>query len=162
MKSESIVNDLVYNDVSDRSMVHCDLADRDIRLNPYSRGWAARLHYRLDRVQCESGLSTALKFKAQKPPVAGAWPSASGGSLAVMAVPIIRIAAVAVIDLAQWHFDLADISIRNEPLILHDMERVCALCEHKRECDRDLAAGTSAEHYQGYCLNAPTIESVGA
>ena len=47
---------------------------------------------------------------------------------------------------------------RVEPLVLQDMERVCALCEHKRECDRDLAAGTSAEHYQGYCLNAPTIE----
>jgi hypothetical protein len=50
---------------------------------------------------------------------------------------------------------------RVEPLVLHDMERVCALCVHKRECDRDLAAGTSAEHYQGYCLNAPTIEQLG-
>ena len=50
---------------------------------------------------------------------------------------------------------------RVEPLVLHDMERVCALCQHKRECDRDLAAGTSAEHYQGYCLNAPTIEELG-
>jgi len=50
---------------------------------------------------------------------------------------------------------------RVEPLVLRDMERVCALCEHKRECDRDLAAGTSAEHYQGYCLNSPTIESLG-
>ena len=50
---------------------------------------------------------------------------------------------------------------RIEPMILHDMERVCALCQNKRECDRDLAAGTSAEHYQGYCLNAPTIEQLG-
>ena len=50
---------------------------------------------------------------------------------------------------------------RVEPLVLHDMERVCALCQHKRECDRDLAAGTSAEHYKGYCLNAPTIEQLG-
>jgi hypothetical protein len=50
---------------------------------------------------------------------------------------------------------------RVEPLVLHDTERVCALCEHKPECDRDLAAGTSAEHYQGYCLNAPTIEQLG-
>ncbi|MGB9118524.1 hypothetical protein [Bradyrhizobium sp.] len=49
---------------------------------------------------------------------------------------------------------------RIEPLVLHDMERVCALCQHKRECDRDLAAGTSAEHYQGYCLNAPTIKQL--
>ena len=50
---------------------------------------------------------------------------------------------------------------RIEPVMLHDMERVCALCQNKRECDRDLAAGTSAEHYQGYCLNAPTIEQLG-
>jgi transcriptional regulator with XRE-family HTH domain len=50
---------------------------------------------------------------------------------------------------------------RVEPLVLHDMERVCALCQHKRECDHDLAAGTSAEHYKEYCLNAPTIEELG-
>lgn len=50
---------------------------------------------------------------------------------------------------------------RVEPLVLHDMERICALCEHKRECNRDLAAGTSAEHYQGYCLNASVIGQLG-
>ena len=49
---------------------------------------------------------------------------------------------------------------RVEPMVLHDMERVCALCGHKRECDRDLAEGTSAEHYRQYCLNAPTIEQL--
>lgn len=47
---------------------------------------------------------------------------------------------------------------RTQPLVLRDMERVCALCHSKTQCDRDLAAGTSAEHYEGYCLNAPTIE----
>ena len=47
---------------------------------------------------------------------------------------------------------------RTQPLVLRDMERVCALCQHKGQCDRDLAAGTSAEHYEGYCLNASTID----
>ena len=47
---------------------------------------------------------------------------------------------------------------RTQPLVLRDMERVCALCHSKAQCDRDLVAGTSAEHYEGYCLNAPTIE----
>jgi transcriptional regulator with XRE-family HTH domain len=47
---------------------------------------------------------------------------------------------------------------RTQPLVLRDMERVCALCAHKGDCDRDLAAGTAAEHYTGYCLNAPSIE----
>ncbi len=50
---------------------------------------------------------------------------------------------------------------RIEPVVLHDMERVCAMCSHKRECDHDLAAGTSAENYKQYCLNAPTIEELG-
>jgi hypothetical protein len=47
---------------------------------------------------------------------------------------------------------------RTEPLVLRDMERVCALCQHKGRCDRDLASGTSAAHYEGYCLNAATID----
>ncbi len=46
---------------------------------------------------------------------------------------------------------------RTQPLVLRDMERVCALCSHKAQCDRDLVAGTAAEHYKGYCPNAPTI-----
>src|SRR5258708_4305901 len=50
---------------------------------------------------------------------------------------------------------------RTEPMVLRDMERVCALCHHKRQCDRELAAGTSAEHYDGYCPNAPTVNSLG-
>jgi transcriptional regulator with XRE-family HTH domain len=47
---------------------------------------------------------------------------------------------------------------RTEPLVLRDMERVCALCSQKRRCDRDLAAGTSAAQYREYCANAPTID----
>ena len=50
---------------------------------------------------------------------------------------------------------------RTQPLVLRDMERVCAMCNHKRECDRDLKAGTAADHYEGYCLNAPTIDRLG-
>jgi transcriptional regulator with XRE-family HTH domain len=53
--------------------------------------------------------------------------------------------------------DQADLA-RTQPLVLRDMERVCALCHSKRQCDRDLAAGTSAGHYEGYCLNAPEID----
>jgi transcriptional regulator with XRE-family HTH domain len=56
--------------------------------------------------------------------------------------------------------DEADLA-RTEPLVLRDMERVCTLCNHKRLCDRDLAAGTSGRRYQGYCLNASTIAGLG-
>jgi len=46
---------------------------------------------------------------------------------------------------------------RVEPIVGANLERVCALCESKRECNRDLASGASPEHYQEYCLNAPKI-----
>jgi len=47
-----------------------------------------------------------------------------------------------------------------QPFLLRDMERVCAMCGHKRECDHDIDAGTSAERYEGYCPNASTIASL--
>ena len=50
---------------------------------------------------------------------------------------------------------------RTQPLVLRDMERVCSLCNHKRQCDRDLAAGTAAAHYTEYCGNTDTIEGLG-
>jgi hypothetical protein len=39
--------------------------------------------------------------------------------------------------------------------VLRDMERICALCPHKRRCIEDLAAGASPEQY---CPNEPTIK----
>src|ERR1700676_5002688 len=50
---------------------------------------------------------------------------------------------------------------RTLPLVLRDMERVCASCQHKRQCDHDIAAGTSGRHYEEYCGNAATINSLG-
>ena len=49
---------------------------------------------------------------------------------------------------------------RTQPLLLRDMERVCSLCNNKRQCDRDRAAGSAAENFHGYCGNAATLESL--
>ena len=49
---------------------------------------------------------------------------------------------------------------RTQPLVVRDMERVCAMCRHKAQCDRELIAGTAAEHFEGYCANAPTIDGI--
>jgi hypothetical protein len=49
---------------------------------------------------------------------------------------------------------------RTQPLVLRDMARVCASCQQKHQCDRDLDAGTSAQHYEEYCLNASTIDAL--
>jgi len=56
--------------------------------------------------------------------------------------------------------DEADLA-RTQPLLVRDMQRVCAMCCDKAQCDGDLAAGTTAEHYKDYCPNAPTIEALG-
>jgi hypothetical protein len=47
-----------------------------------------------------------------------------------------------------------------QPLLLRDMERVCGLCRDKAHCHSELAAGTAADSYQDYCLNASTIEAL--
>jgi hypothetical protein len=40
------------------------------------------------------------------------------------------------------------------------MERVCAMCRCKRQCDHDLVGRTIAARYRDYCLNAPTIDEL--
>jgi hypothetical protein len=50
---------------------------------------------------------------------------------------------------------------RTQPLVLRDMARVCTSCQQKYQCDRDLDAGASAQHYEEYCLNASTIDALG-
>ncbi len=49
---------------------------------------------------------------------------------------------------------------RNQPLVLRDMQRVCAACQQKHRCSRDFKAGTTAEHFDDYCLNASTIDAL--
>jgi uncharacterized protein DUF6455 len=49
---------------------------------------------------------------------------------------------------------------RAEPALLHDMERVCSFCTHKRRCHQELAAGTAATNYVEYCENADTIDTL--
>ena len=61
--------------------------------------------------------------------------------------------------LAALGIDQDDLA-RTEPLVLRDMERVCSMCIHKRQCDRDLAAGSAGAHYEEYCANAPTIDGL--
>jgi hypothetical protein len=49
---------------------------------------------------------------------------------------------------------------KKQPLVLRDMTRVCASCQQKRRCDRDLGAGSSAQHYAEYCVNTPVIDAL--
>jgi hypothetical protein len=49
---------------------------------------------------------------------------------------------------------------QTQPVVLRDMVRVCASCQQKRQCDRDLAVGTSEQNYDEYCPNASTIDGL--
>ena len=53
-----------------------------------------------------------------------------------------------------------DALARAQPLVMRDLERVCALCRHKSECDHDIAEGSLAEHYEAYCGNKVTLDAL--
>ena len=61
--------------------------------------------------------------------------------------------------MAELHIDQRAVA-RVEPMVMRDLERVCALCAQKRQCARELAAGTAAQHYGDYCPNASTLKSL--
>lgn len=44
--------------------------------------------------------------------------------------------------------------------VLSDLQRSCASCEHKPECEQDLAQGTAAENFYAYCPNAKALDSI--
>lgn len=54
----------------------------------------------------------------------------------------------------------AETLAHKQPMVFHDMERVCARCMHKRQCDRDLETDAAAAHYEEYCANAQTIDAL--
>jgi len=61
--------------------------------------------------------------------------------------------------LEQLHIDAEKLS-RTEPEIFRDLQRVCAMCDVKKYCGRDLEAGKAAENFEDYCPNAFTLKAV--
>jgi hypothetical protein len=53
-----------------------------------------------------------------------------------------------------------EILSREDPAMMHDMQRLCTACSHKRRCERELAAGTAAGNYRRFCPNAVSIETL--
>jgi hypothetical protein len=49
---------------------------------------------------------------------------------------------------------------RREPELFRDMQRVCAFCNAKKRCERDLADGDAAINFEAYCPNAPTLRQL--
>jgi len=51
---------------------------------------------------------------------------------------------------------------RNLPQVMHDLQRVCSLCQSADECVHDLAVNPSSVAWRGYCPNVMTLDAVRA
>jgi hypothetical protein len=51
---------------------------------------------------------------------------------------------------------------RNLPQVMHDLQRVCTLCQSVGECVHDLAAKPSSVAWRGYCPNVMTLDALRA
>jgi hypothetical protein len=49
---------------------------------------------------------------------------------------------------------------RSEPMVYRDLQRVCAMCDSKKRCARDLKEGTAAVHFEDYCPNTLTLKTL--
>ena len=58
------------------------------------------------------------------------------------------------------HVD-ADKLVHDQPAALRDMQRLCAMCETKGRCARDLAERPDDPSWRQYCPNAVTMDSIG-
>jgi ribosomal protein S14 len=47
-----------------------------------------------------------------------------------------------------------------DPLVMRDLQRLCINCGDKKRCERELAAGTAAEHFHEFCPNALTLDAL--
>jgi hypothetical protein len=51
---------------------------------------------------------------------------------------------------------------RNEPAMFQDLQRVCSMCQSKRQCRRDLARGSPDPEWEDYCPNVATLKALDA
>jgi len=61
--------------------------------------------------------------------------------------------------LAALKIDAAELA-RTQPAALRDLQRVCSICDSKRRCRTELAAGDAARTYEAFCPNALTLRMV--
>lgn len=46
-----------------------------------------------------------------------------------------------------------------DPILLRDMQKVCAFCRNTRRCGRELRAGSAAECFPDYCPNSANFDA---
>jgi hypothetical protein len=50
--------------------------------------------------------------------------------------------------------------VRQDPVVVRNLERVCIACSSKGECRHELAVGTAAANYKSFCPNALTLNEL--
>jgi len=60
--------------------------------------------------------------------------------------------------LAALKIDAAELE-HAEPAAFRDLQRVCALCDSKRRCASELAAGDAPKTFESFCPNALTLKA---
>ena len=70
------------------------------------------------------------------------------------------------VDLLRTHMTALDLDCqevaRLVPETLHDLQRVCTLCSHRKRCARDLARAASDPRWKDYCPNVSTLAALDA
>lgn len=61
--------------------------------------------------------------------------------------------------LAALGIDASDLE-RDDPATMRDLQRLCAMCADKRQCQYDLANGITAPNFRDYCPNAYTLDAL--
>ena len=54
------------------------------------------------------------------------------------------------------HIDPVELA-KNEPAVSRDLNKLCSLCADKRQCKRDLDAGSVNSRWRRYCPNTSTL-----
>ncbi|MGP0091374.1 MAG: hypothetical protein ACLPKB_15670 [Xanthobacteraceae bacterium] len=63
--------------------------------------------------------------------------------------------------MAALHLDATELA-RSDGLLLRDLQRVCALCDSKGRCMRDLARDPNDPAWEEYCPNEGTLNALKA
>lgn len=61
--------------------------------------------------------------------------------------------------MAALHIDAGQVA-HDEPQVLRDLQRVCAVCGSKSRCERDLNRNASDPTWESYCPNAGTLRAL--
>ena len=61
--------------------------------------------------------------------------------------------------LASLEIDAGELE-HDDPATMRDLQRLCAMCTDKRQCQYDLTNGITATNFRDYCPNAYTLDAL--